>query len=90
MDYQYLSATTGRHTTLAAPAPEATAITNRLTPREVEVLRLVAQGKTDRQIAAELVISEKTVGRHLENIFGKLDVSSRTAAAAVATRAGMA
>jgi DNA-binding NarL/FixJ family response regulator len=52
-----------------------------LTPREAEVLRLVTQGKTDRQIANELIISEKTVGRHLEHIFAKLGVSSRTAAA---------
>jgi predicted ATPase/DNA-binding CsgD family transcriptional regulator len=54
-----------------------------LTPREAEVLRLVAQGMTDRQIAAVLVISEKTVGRHLEHVFNKLGVSSRTAAAVV-------
>jgi predicted ATPase/DNA-binding CsgD family transcriptional regulator len=54
---------------------------NGLTAREAEVLRLVTQGMTDRQIAAELVISEKTVGRHLEHVFNKLGVSSRTAAA---------
>jgi DNA-binding CsgD family transcriptional regulator len=52
-----------------------------LTAREAEVLRLVAQGMTDRQIAAALVISEKTVGRHLEHVFNKLGVSSRTTAA---------
>jgi DNA-binding CsgD family transcriptional regulator len=55
-----------------------------LTAREVEVLRLVASGKSNTEIAAELVLSEKTVARHLSNIFGKLDVSSRTAAAAFA------
>lgn len=55
-----------------------------LTAREVEVLRLVAAGRSNTQIAAELVLSEKTVARHLSNIFGKLDVSSRTAAAAFA------
>jgi len=55
-----------------------------LTARELEVLRLVAAGKTNRQIAAELVLSEHTVARHVQNIFGKLRVSSRTAATAFA------
>jgi DNA-binding NarL/FixJ family response regulator len=55
-----------------------------LTDREVEVLRLVASGKTNRAIAAELVISEKTVGRHVSNIFTKLGLSSRAAATAYA------
>ncbi|CAM4293516.1 LuxR family transcriptional regulator [Mycobacterium basiliense] len=55
-----------------------------LTAREVEVLRLVAAGKTNSEIAQSLVLSEKTVARHLSNIFAKLDVKSRTAAAAYA------
>jgi ATP/maltotriose-dependent transcriptional regulator MalT len=55
-----------------------------LTSREVEVLRLVAAGLTNRAIAQELVISERTVARHLSNIFDKLDVSSRAAATAYA------
>ena len=55
-----------------------------LTEREVEVLRLVAGGRSNSDIAAALVLSEKTVARHLSNIFTKLDVSSRTAAAAFA------
>jgi DNA-binding CsgD family transcriptional regulator len=53
-----------------------------LTAREIEVLALVAKGSTNRAIAAELVISEKTVARHLSNIFTKLGVSSRAAATA--------
>jgi ATP/maltotriose-dependent transcriptional regulator MalT len=60
-----------------------------LTRREVEVLRLVAAGRSNTEIAAELVLSEKTVARHLSNIFGKLDVSSRTAAAAYAFEQGL-
>jgi ATP/maltotriose-dependent transcriptional regulator MalT len=55
-----------------------------LSQREVEVLRLVAAGMTNRQIAAELFISEKTVARHLSNIFTKIGVTSRTAATAFA------
>jgi DNA-binding CsgD family transcriptional regulator len=55
-----------------------------LTGREVEVLRLVAAGKTNRRIATELSISEKTVARHLSNIFTKLDLPSRSAATAYA------
>jgi DNA-binding CsgD family transcriptional regulator len=55
-----------------------------LTAREVEVLRLIASGMTNRRIAAELRISEKTVARHVSNIYTKLDVSSRAAATAYA------
>jgi ATP/maltotriose-dependent transcriptional regulator MalT len=51
-----------------------------ITPREAEVLRLVAAGKTNRDIAVELVISEHTVSRHLQNLFTKIEVSSRAAA----------
>jgi len=55
-----------------------------LTAREAEVLRLVAAGKTNRAIADDLVISEKTVARHVSNIFTKLGLSSRAAATAYA------
>jgi DNA-binding CsgD family transcriptional regulator len=55
-----------------------------LSERELEVLRLVATGKSNREIAAELVISEHTVARHLQNIYAKLGLSSRAAATAFA------
>ncbi len=55
-----------------------------LSARELEVLRLVAAGKTNREIATKLVVSEHTVARHLQNIFAKLGVTSRTAATAFA------
>jgi ATP/maltotriose-dependent transcriptional regulator MalT len=55
-----------------------------LTARELEVLRLVATGKSNREIASALVISEHTVARHVQNIFRKLGVASRTAAGAFA------
>jgi DNA-binding NarL/FixJ family response regulator len=55
-----------------------------LTAREVEVLRLVATGRSNSEIASALVISEHTVARHVQNIFGKLGVSTRTAAAVYA------
>ena len=55
-----------------------------LTGREVEVLRLIASGKTNRAIAGELAISEKTVARHVSNILTKLDLPSRSAATAYA------
>jgi DNA-binding NarL/FixJ family response regulator len=55
-----------------------------LTEREAEVLRLVATGATNREVAAELALSEKTVSRHLSNIFTKLGVTSRSAATAFA------
>jgi DNA-binding NarL/FixJ family response regulator len=74
----------------AAPAEREVAVLlaptypSGLTEREVEVLRLVASGRTNPEIAKLLFIREKTVSRHLSNIFTKLDVSSRTAASAFA------
>lgn len=67
-----------RALTLAPHASEG------LTGREVEVLALVATGKTNREIAADLVISEKTVARHISNIFAKVGVTSRAGATAYA------
>jgi DNA-binding NarL/FixJ family response regulator len=60
-----------------------------LTEREVEVLRLVGAGLTNRKIGQELVISDKTVERHLDNIFNKLGVLSRTSAVVFAVRQGI-
>jgi DNA-binding NarL/FixJ family response regulator len=64
--------------TWSTPAPGG------LTSRELEVLRLVASGRTNRAIASDLVLSEKTVARHVANIFTKLGLSSRAAATAYA------
>ena len=64
----------------------ARAGTHGLTPRELQVLRLVAAGETNKAIAAELVLSERTVDRHVSNIFAKLGASSRSAATAYAYR----
>jgi DNA-binding NarL/FixJ family response regulator len=72
--YQQLGARPTQATNSEAPGG--------LTKREVEVLALIAAGASNRDVAKQLFISEKTVGRHLANIFVKLDVSSRTAAAA--------
>ena len=55
-----------------------------LTDREVEVLRLIARGQSNREVAERLVISPKTVGRHVENLYAKIGVSSRAAAAVFA------
>jgi DNA-binding CsgD family transcriptional regulator len=61
-----------------------------LTAREVEVLRLVARGLTNRAVAARLAVSPRTVGTHLAAIYGKLGVATRTAAAHEARRRGLA
>ncbi|HSK18488.1 MAG TPA: response regulator transcription factor [Longimicrobiales bacterium] len=70
-------------------ASTARAARHGLTPRELEVLALVATGRTNRAIADALVISEKTVARHVSNIFGKLSVTSRAAATAWAYEHGL-
>lgn len=72
-----------------APAPERQAGANPLSAREVEVLLLVAEGLTNREVADRLTLSEHTVARHLGNIFTKLGVRTRTAAVSSATAAGM-
>jgi ATP/maltotriose-dependent transcriptional regulator MalT len=75
---------------VAALLAERVDLPRGLTAREAEVLRLLAAGKSNREIAAVLVISEHTVARHLQNIYAKLDVSSRSAATAFAFEHGLA
>jgi DNA-binding NarL/FixJ family response regulator len=69
-----------------ARPPDPTA---ELTPRELEVLQLIAQGRTNAEIAAELVITERTVKAHVSNLLGKLHLSDRTQAAVFAWREGV-
>lgn len=69
------------------PAPDSP---EQLTDRETDVLRLLAQGMANKEIATELTIGEKTVKTHVSNILGKLGVVSRTQAALYATRIGLA
>jgi DNA-binding NarL/FixJ family response regulator len=60
-----------------------------LTPREVEVLKLLAQGLSNKEIAARLVISPKTAGNHIEHIYSKIDASSRATASLFAMHHGL-
>jgi DNA-binding NarL/FixJ family response regulator len=60
-----------------------------LTAREVEVLRLVAQGLTDAQVAEQLILSRRTVSTHLTSIYGKLQITSRSAATRFAVENGL-
>ncbi len=75
---------------LGTPSGGVTRGPDHLSPRELEVLRLLASGLTNREIAAELTISEKTVARHLSNIFAKVGVGTRSAATAYAFRHDLA
>jgi len=78
-----------QHAVTAAAGVPAPAAQLGLTPREAEVLALVAAGRSNRQIAQALFISPKTVGVHVSNILAKLGVASRVEAAAVAHRLGL-
>jgi DNA-binding CsgD family transcriptional regulator len=72
------------------PAPRTrAAYPGGLSPREVEVLRLVAAGKSNQQIADALVISLNTVARHMGNIFAKLGAANRVEAASFAAKHGL-
>jgi DNA-binding NarL/FixJ family response regulator len=75
----------------ASPPPQkpSTPLPAGLTPREIEVLRLVAQGLTDVQVAEQLVISPRTVHSHLTSIYNKLGINSRTAAVRYAVERGI-
>ena len=70
--------------------PKAAPTTDPLTERELDVLRLVAQGKSNREIAEQLVITEMTVRTHVSNILSKLHLASRTQAALYALKEGLA
>jgi len=73
-----------------APAPSPTAVAEvSLTPRESEILALVAEGRTNGEIGRQLFISTKTVSVHVSNILGKLGAAGRTEAAAIARRDGL-
>src|SRR3972149_839177 len=66
-----------------------TAKTNKLTPREQEILQLLASGKAPKELARKLFISEKTVNNHIANIYGKLECHDRTQAILTASRLGL-
>jgi DNA-binding CsgD family transcriptional regulator len=75
---------------IAIPATETNSVApGGLTPRELEVIRLVAQGLTDADVADRLFISPRTVSQHLRSIYGKLDVSSRAGATRFAIEHGL-
>jgi DNA-binding NarL/FixJ family response regulator len=75
--------------TVVSPTTARTRNDSGLTARELEVLRLVANGLTNQAIAEKLFVSDHTVHRHLANILNKLSVSSRAAAVAQAARRGL-
>jgi PAS domain S-box-containing protein len=81
----------GRRTTgsSAEPVKQPECLSEPLTPREVEVLRFLAQGQTNRQISQQLVVSPSTIKVHVEHILAKLGVSDRTQAAVRASEAGL-
>jgi DNA-binding NarL/FixJ family response regulator len=73
----------------ASEPSDGAVVVARLSPREQEILRLVAEGCRDREIAERLFLSHHTVANHVRNILGKLDVQSRAAAISLAVRGGL-
>ena len=86
----HLDPAVAKRLTASMRAPEHADPGAELTDREREILRMVAEGKANKQIAAELVISERTARTHVSNILRKLNLSSRTQAALWAVREGVA
>ena len=88
----YLDALTRFIGASAAPpsASAASAAASALTPRESEILRLIAAGRTNNEIAAALALSERTVARHITNLYAKIDVHSKAGATAYALQNGLA
>ena len=76
--------------TSSGSGPEAKAIRSELSDREMQVLKLIASGQDNAQIAADLHISPKTVKNHISNIFMKLQIENRIQAAVLAVRSGIA
>ncbi len=79
----------GRLDRLVSTAPEPPDYPSGLSQREVEVLRLVALGNSNREIGEELVISEGTARRHVSNIYQKIGVNNRSEATSYALREGL-
>ena len=73
-----------------SPKADANSLQAHLTPREIQVLRQIAQGKTNREISGVLVLSERTVSRHITNIYEKLGLRSKAEATAYAIHRGLA
>jgi len=81
---------TSREVARGKPAGTATAYSEGLTPREEEVLRLIAAGKTDARIAEDLTLSSRTVQAHVRSIYTKLGITSRAQATRYALDHGLA